>query len=431
MSQDVTEFCSKCQQTRFDDTPWRRAQAMKTSLSLFSSPLHIWEPTGIDRTLRKSVSQSVITHGTMDRWFESMPQTNNPTNNNGRVPPPRMMVTILSGWTTFSASLAVSTWIQQRFVKVTTATLAPIPTLCGIVSVTMASLASHHVALTTGRQQRNDYNSYHQPSSTTTTSTTTKHWNTHNRMTTHTANQDDDILDLKYMTLPLSTIRICCLGLFTFVCLGGRFWAIAPSSYTHLGSFARGTSSLQATHRYATTSERAVIDKLGRRFWPLGGGGCHTCGTHMWFASRRVYQFVGDHMPPKSVAVRLNNRWYRKLFNKQVSYRFYPQCKHCSNMQGTILSQAVIRATASSSSRKSLVGHGLSLSRAPSYFHGHKLRWNHWTGAVLGYMVTPTTSDNDNDTNMDGQYRYRQYQQILQRNLSMVRNQLAIWFPKQ
>ena len=61
----------------------------------------------------------------------------------------------------------------------------------------------------------------------------------------------------------------CLLGLVTFSALGGRYWGIAPSSITNLGSFAR--FSIPAKEAYATPKQRTMIEQMGRRY------GCHTC----------------------------------------------------------------------------------------------------------------------------------------------------------
>lgn len=169
----------------------------------------------------------------------------------------------------------------------------------------------------------------------------------------------------------------------SFKLLGGRFWAVAPSSYTHLGSFAR--FSLPATERYATSSQRAALERLGR--WV----GCHTCGSHMLF--RKAPRFHGDHMPPKAVAQQMNNNWFRRLTGCKVKFRFYPQCVDCSNIQGSILSSASndLRA-ASFWNRPNLkrVGGG-KLAR----FHGLRFRPFHLAGAVIAAVTVVDATDAD------------------------------------
>lgn len=164
----------------------------------------------------------------------------------------------------------------------------------------------------------------------------------------------------------------CAIGLLSFRILGGRFWAVAPSSYTHLGSYAR--RSLPATENYATRLQRRQLERLGRRW------GCHTCGSKGgWrLPPQNVCNFVGDHMPPKSVAAQMNKVWWRRLLlcsSRPVQYRFYPQCVSCSSKQGSLLSAATSRNV------RNLAGVG---GGQQSYFHGWQPRLYHGTGMALG-----------------------------------------------
>jgi hypothetical protein len=199
----------------------------------------------------------------------------------------------------------------------------------------------------------------------------------------------------------------CLLGLLTFKVLGGRFWAISPSSYTHMGSFARW--SLPCTENYATASQRAMIERMGR-LW-----GCHTCGSHMLFKSAsqngQAFRFVGDHMPPKSVAQEMNQSWLRKVgILPKVQFRFYPQCVSCSNVQGSILSKATNELKKGSMGRTigakvGIRGHLSTIARAASlkdagggtaaYFHGWRLRVNHLTGAVVAGTTVIGATDKE------------------------------------
>lgn len=167
-----------------------------------------------------------------------------------------------------------------------------------------------------------------------------------------------------------------------------------------MGSFARSRSSLSATHRYATASERALVEKMGRQT------GCHTCGSRMLFrtASNKnggsaFNKFVGDHMPPKAVAEQMNRQLHRRLFGRKVSYRFFPQCCDCSAVQGSILSKAAMQMrnkTAkfhrSSSPIKHLSGSG---GGARAYFHGCRPRLNHLAGGVLGAAAVVGAKEGD------------------------------------
>jgi hypothetical protein len=189
----------------------------------------------------------------------------------------------------------------------------------------------------------------------------------------------------------------CCVGIVLFKLLGGRFWSISPSSYTHIGSFGRTVASIPATERYATATQRAAIESLGTKF------GCHTCGTRMiQHSSRSSIKFVSDHMPPKAVAEQMNQLWYRKLFGKHVQFRFYPQCINCSSIQGSLLSKAtqqlkryrlssfILRNT----KRKAMVDFlSQSGSGSNAYIHGYRPRLYHLTGGIISAIATYRITD--------------------------------------
>lgn len=178
---------------------------------------------------------------------------------------------MLAGTAAFGSTLALSTMTQQMF-HISTASRPPLPTLLGLASVCVASLASHHAAIATNQYLQWGY----LPS-----------WKIWEYSQNAIFSFREDYLDLNLVQIPLHTVRICCLGLLTFKLLGGRYWAIAPSSYTHLGSFARPRFSLVATHKYASEVQRASIERMGRLI------GCHTCGSRMFF-QRGAFKFVGD-----------------------------------------------------------------------------------------------------------------------------------------
>lgn len=172
----------------------------------------------------------------------------------------------------------------------------------------------------------------------------------------------------------------------TFTALGGRFWAISPSSYTHIGSFAR--KSIPCSPEYASSAQRAKLEKMFRKW------GCHTCGS-----TSQSVGFHADHMPPKSVANEMNKTWLRsKGILREVQFRFYPQCVHCSKAQGSILKQATSQVNKS-------IGHLSSTARAAflknagggtkAHFHGLKFRMNHLTGAVLAGTTVIGASDRE------------------------------------
>jgi hypothetical protein len=188
-------------------------------------------------------------------------------------------------------------------------------------------------------------------------------------------------------------INRCTVGLIAFKLLGGRFWAISPSSYTNLGSFARPKMSIAATHRYATNSQRAAVERIGRAM------GCHTCGSRgLLTRSADTVKFIGDHMPPKAVASQLNQQWHRKWLGRTVPFRFFPQCVECSSKQGGILAKASAQAF---TQRVNLSGAG---GGSQAYFHGLRPRPNHLAGGALAALAVVGAAEEDI---MDGnRWRY-------------------------
>jgi hypothetical protein len=168
-----------------------------------------------------------------------------------------------------------------------------------------------------------------------------------------------------------------------------RYSSISPSSYTARGSFARVGIPAPPNFDYATPSQRARIERLGRVF------GCHTCGSRMIApgglaggrsASAAAPRFHADHIPPVSVARQLNDRWYRRWLGLKVTQRFYPQCRNCSNRQGGLLSRAVN------------AGHGnlrAAGGGAESHFHGRRLRIGHLTGGAVAVLSVGGIGDGD------------------------------------
>ncbi|KAE8888842.1 hypothetical protein PF005_g1920 [Phytophthora fragariae] len=117
------------------------------------------------------------------------------------------------------------------------------------------------------------------------------------------------------------------MGLLCFKLLGGRPNALAPSPFADLGAFHLKKASLPATAEYATGVERGVIQQFGRLY------GCHTCGV------KRGVRYHADHMPPKLVAKRRDEQFFRKLLGRTTAFRFYPQCESCSNQQSSVVKQ--------------------------------------------------------------------------------------------
>jgi hypothetical protein len=180
----------------------------------------------------------------------------------------------------------------------------------------------------------------------------------------------------------------CALGLVSFQLLGGRFWAIAPSSYTHVGSFAR--ESIAATERYATAAQRLALAKIGRRC------GCHTCGTKILFGK----SLIADHQPPKSVVRQQmqSSSILSFLFRREAEakFRFFPQCIDCSQIQGSILSAATRQSSSESILRPiSLAGAG---GGRVAHNHGLTFRWNHLTGGIISGTALLRKNDQNGGT---------------------------------
>jgi len=118
----------------------------------------------------------------------------------------------------------------------------------------------------------------------------------------------------------------CLLDLLAFKSLGGRFWALVPSSLVH---WVIHTMVYFFSENYTNASQRTLIERMGRK-WD-----CLTCGSRMFFKSskfptaNKVFRFVGDHMPPKSVAKHIKSGYEEGLLPK-IKFRFYQQCVSCS-----------------------------------------------------------------------------------------------------
>ena len=306
---------------------------------------------------------------------------------------PPEALSVVAGAASFGSTLGLSTTIQQRVFGISTGTPAPIPSLIGIASVCVASTTAHQVALATHCYA------------------TTGSWPEQfslwpRRNGSAYAMYQDQVVDIKIAKIPMHTIRIWTMGLLCFKLLGGRFWAVAPSSLTHVGSFAR--ASLPATNKYASARQRLQIERLGR-FW-----GCHTCGSHrltLWPRATPNVQFVGDHMPPKSVAQQLEQSLWYRLLRRKVQYRFFPQCIRCSNQQGSLLSKATAalqsRSGVAAARRLAAVGGG----RGASYNHAWQPRISHLSGAVLGAIAV--VHAHPYDLADENRWRYAQWQQDL------------------
>lgn len=69
---------------------------------------------------------------------------------------PSEKLSIVSGIVTFGSTLALSTFTQGRLLHVSTGTPGPFPTILGVATVCIASLASHHVSCTVHKKTCNN-----------------------------------------------------------------------------------------------------------------------------------------------------------------------------------------------------------------------------------------------------------------------------------
>lgn len=293
---------------------------------------------------------------------------------------PDSTVPIVTGCVAFGATLCLST-LAQKIVGISTATKVA-PSVLGFATVCLASMASQRAAICTHewmqdkRQLRDFITDPKLPKKLFSLSST------------KSSKEYFKIGD--FVNIPFHDLRVCVVGLTAFKLLGGRFWAISPSSFTTVGSFARW--SIPCGEKYATSSQRAMVEKMGRKW------GCHTCGSRMLAKRFGKHRFVGDHMPPKSVAVQMNTSWLRRLgLLPKVQFRFYPQCANCSNTQGSILSKAS-NDIASKSLLPSFLK-AISLERAgggkAAHFHGLRFRASHLAGGLLAAATVVDASDSD------------------------------------
>lgn len=178
-------------------------------------------------------------------------------------------------------------------------------------------------------------------------------------------------------------IDSCLTGLAAFKLFGGRFWAIAPSSYTAPGSFAR--KSTPATEGYISSNSpnKMIMDGYFEKY------GCHTC-------SKKHGEYHADHMPPRSIG---------KMMRKAPSYRYYPQCKSCSNKQGGILLSAVREISHESwpVGRKIKFLHN-SGGGAMANNHGAKFRINHLAGGIYGPISVLRERNRGVDENLSSSF---------------------------
>eukprot|EP00980_Cylindrotheca_fusiformis_P011230 scaffold2575_cov101-Cylindrotheca_fusiformis.AAC.4 len=292
---------------------------------------------------------------------------------------PESTAPIATGFMAFGATLCMST-MAQKIVGISTANKFA-ASVCGVATVCLASMASQRAAVYT-------YNWRHDKRS-------TKEFllDTNLRKQLFSLSpprSSNEYLQItNNLKIPYHDLRVCGVGLAAFMLLGGRFWAIAPSSFTGVGSFGRW--SIPCGESYASTQQRVMIEQMGKRW------GCHTCGSRM-LKPVDGHKFVGDHMPPKSVAAHMNNRWIRKIgLLPKVDYRFYPQCANCSGKQASILGKTsndiANKWFVPSSVKAAMLKHAGGGNAA--HFHGLRVRANHLAGGVLAGVTVVNAKKSD------------------------------------
>jgi len=269
---------------------------------------------------------------------------------------------MIGGSIAFGSTLSFSTFVQKHILGISTGTWPRIiPSTVGFLTVCIASWVSHQAANETQRALTSTfYNS--------------KQWSTHERIKARRRRTKDDQrivipligTDKRIVELPFTMhqIQVCCLGILAFKLMGGRFWSIAPSSFTAPGSFAQFKSGCipAKSTSYATPSQKELLNQMGQKY------GCHTCGTRNKSFWQRGF-FVADHMPPNSVVISRAASNKRFLFASPNDQQFFfPQCRDCSGIQGGLLSGAI--AGGNNKARQlSSIGGGKN-----SWFHGYRYR---------------------------------------------------------
>ncbi|XP_038067524.1 uncharacterized protein LOC119737328 [Patiria miniata] len=140
----------------------------------------------------------------------------------------------------------------------------------------------------------------------------------------------DSVCSHKFSGLQETALLYGICSSVVFLCLGGRFRSVLPSSLIHPGAFAR--QGLSATFSYATARKKRSLRVVGKRH------GCHTCGRR-WF----VKDFIADHQPPLAVVrerMMRKPKWYEKFGQRSPKQAFYPQCTRCSDTQAAHLRYA-------------------------------------------------------------------------------------------
>ena len=137
-------------------------------------------------------------------------------------------------------------------------------------------------------------------------------------------------------------------------------------------------------------------------------------------------------MPPLLVADQLNRIWYRKLVGWKVRFRFFPQCADCSNLQGSLMSQARGVLDKKVTNNPLLRwGNGMDLRKFPILHskrcnHGLHPRISHLlTGTLLGSVAVVGASPEDMEDGCRDRY-VGMYQQVSRWARSVRENERVV-----
>ena len=321
------------------------------------------------------------------------------------------IIPVAAGTLAFTAFLSLSTLLQLKVFKISTGSTPPIPTLLGIGSVATAALVSHVVSIGSFQQVSNRINNGMSPLPSILSISPQRqrskrndgnydHYSYPYPLATMSS-KNEFPFSLPSIRLPIDldltqtqnlthALRIATVGLITYKLLGGRFWSIAPSSLTNLGSFARTRFAIPAGTKYANFQQRRQIEALGRKW------GCHTCGSRGVLSISRIgsnhkhkVKFHADHMPPNSAVKQMNQKFYRRVLGWNVKQKFYPQCTSCSNLQGGILSEGSRRGA------KNLINLGGG-ENALNHASTFRFRMEHLTGGLVAAATVVGVSSDSN-----------------------------------
>lgn len=331
---------------------------------------------------------------------------------------PSHLPPVAAGTLSFYITMALSTFFQGKILHISTGSVRPLPTLIGAASVAVGGLVAHgtSVAVTSASFCKEADRGWgplrlgSRAGSQLSTPMAAKFEQSFIPMSTTGGIQSKvRSISSAFSSIfeavandPGHALRVVTFTLVAFKLVGGRFWSISPSSYTNVGSFARVQGSLPAKMGYASSAQRETIERAGRKW------GCHTCGSRVIFSRSKV-KFHADHMPPRSVADRMNSSVWRKVTGVKASQRFYPQCTSCSNVQGGILSKAAGAAQGGMAGARSLASSG---GGSAGRSHGLRPRTHHLAGGAVA-IATVWGSDEQEIIRNGNRARFCKFQETI------------------